>query len=231
MLAASRHRKLFLTALIALLALFVPVACGDDDSDAVGQGAGSESGADDEGGEVEPDEADTTTTTDATTTTTTTQPPRRSGAECVIGTWQNDNEAWGETFMAIVPADAPVELESVTGTTTIDFRTDGTSTTVYEDWTISMRVTQPEGSGTITRNGVDHGTYQAGDDGSLTVTDTEVNSVVDTAFTIGGQTMAMPGIQGEEAQVIGGAGTYDCDGDRMSISVEGQGMVWMDRVG
>lgn len=225
-----------LVAVLAATTLLL-AACGDDDDDGAAVGAGNGEATEVDSGEgasdeTDPEDEDDVTTTEAETTTTTeAEPEVASGAECVVGTWQNDNEAWGEAFQAMIPADAPMELESVTGAVIIEFRADGTSTTTYDEWTISTRVIQPEGSGTITRNGVDHGTYEAGDDGSMSASDTEVNSVVDTSFTMGGQTMDMPGIEGEEAEVLGGAGTYECEGDRMRITVEGDGEVWMDRIG
>ena len=227
----TRHHRSLVAILAALLLLLA--ACGnDDDSAAVGAGNGN---GDDTNGEVEDDaeddESDDTTTTTAEPTTTTTEPEVTSGAECLIGTWQLDNEEWAAAFQQMIPPDAPMGDATVTGRLTIEFRGDGTSTSIYDDWTIRSEVTQPApGEVTITRDGDDHGTYTAGDDGSISYTPTETNTTVDVTSVVGGQTMAMPGIEGEQTDVIGGAGSFTCEGDRMSIAVDGA-TVWFDRVG
>lgn len=220
------------TALFAALLLLF-AACGDDDSTATG---GSETATEAESGDDgeadddadEPDET-TTTTTAETTTTTEAEPEVASGAECLIGTWRGDNEEWGRSFQSLLPAGVPIQLDSVTGTVLVEYGADGSVITTYDDWTINADVTQPAGTVTITRDGVDTGTYTAGDDGSFTMTAVDSNSTVSTESVVGGQTMALPGIDGVQTELIGDAGTYRCDGDRMSLEVEGA-TAWLDRV-
>lgn len=228
----TRHHRSFVAVLAALLLLLA--ACGNDDDDtaAVGAGNGDETNGevDDNGADEEPDDT-TTTTAEETTTTTEAEPDVGTGAECLIGTWQLDNDAWAAAFQQMVPPDAPMGDTAVSGRVQIEFRADGTSTSIYEDWTIHSEVTQPApGEMTITRDGDDHGTYTAGDDGSISYTGTETNSTVDVTSVIGGQTMAMPGIEGDQTDVIGEAGSYTCEVDRLSIEVDGV-TVWFDRVG
>ncbi len=221
---------------VLVAATLILAACGnDDDGAAIGVGDGDDTEATDdaESTDDEADEADDTTTTEAETTTTTeAEPEVASGAECVIGTWESDNDAFAEAMEAIAPAEAGMTVESVTGPVTIEFRADGSVTTTYEEWTINAVMATPmgEGASTIVRDGVDEGTYSAGDDGSFSMTETASNSTVSMSATVGGQTFEMPATDGVQTDVIGGAGTYECDGDRMGVQVEG-GTAWMDRVG
>ncbi|MDZ7678663.1 MAG: hypothetical protein U5K29_08925 [Acidimicrobiales bacterium] len=223
-----RHRW-FIAVLAALMMLLA--ACGnDDDPAAVGAGDDGTSEADtDDAPDTDDDEdTDDTTTTTAEPTTTTTEPEVASGAECVIGTWVSDNDAFAETMESM--AEGQMTVESVTGPVTIELRADGSVTTTYDQWTINAVMTNPSGEATIVRDGVDHGTYTAGDDGSFSMTEVESNSTVEATATVGGQTMTMPPVEGMQTDLMGGAGTFECEGDRMSIQVEG-GTAWMDRVG
>ena len=227
----TRHHRSLVAVLAALVLLLA--ACGNDDDDpaAVGAGNGNGNGTNGEVEDDDGDEPDDTTTTTAEPTTTTAEPEVTSGAECLIGTWQLDNDEWAAAFQQMIPPDAPMGDATVSGRVQIEFRADGASTSIYEDWTIHSEVTQPApGEMTITRDGDDHGTYTAGDDGSISYTPTETNSTVDVHSVIGGQAMDMPGIEGEQTDVIGEAGSYTCEGDRLNIDVDGAS-VWFDRVG
>lgn len=218
----------FIAALAALTMLLA--ACGnDDDPAAVGAGddGTSEAGTDDDSDTDDEDTEDTTSTTAEPMTTTTTEPEVASGAECVVGTWVADNDAFAETMSSM--AEGQMTIESVTGPITIEFGADGSVTTTYDQWTINAVMTNPSGEATIVRDGVDTGTYTAGDDGSFSMTEVDSNSTVEATATVGGQTMTMPSVEGMQTDVMGGAGTFECEGDRMGVQVEG-GTAWMDRV-
>lgn len=228
---SSRLGRLLAALFTATLLLLA--ACGDDDGTAAsgGDSNGADEGGDDGETSGEDEESDdSTTTTAADTTTTEAEPDVAAGAECLIGTWTVDNDAWGESFQSMIPADTPMQLEGIGGTVRVEFGADGTVANTYEDWTINAAVTQPAGTMTITRAGVDTGTYTAGDDGSFSMTGGESGSTVSAEMNVGGQVMSMPSTDGLQTNVMGGAGTYECEGDRMSIDTV-DATIWLDRVG
>lgn len=226
MSATSRHPKLLVTAFVALLALLVPAACGDDSAETSSSAA--EAGADSDGG-ANGDNGDDTTTTEAPTTTTTETAPPATGEACLIGKWQVDNDQWGQMFQAFADAEAGegFQVLGVTGVGTTEFRADGTTETVYDEWTITAAMEGAPGDMAIVRTGVDHGTWST-DGGNVKLVETEITSGV--TVSMGGMVLPGGADVSHDPELIADDAAFDCRGDVLSITVDGASWA-MHRVG
>lgn len=227
-----RSSRTSLFAVMTVVMLLLLAACGDDDEPIA---AGGGTVAETEPGDQSSDDAEsdtTTTSTEPESTTTTTEPePEPTGGEaCLVGTWLVDNDHWGEMFEAFARAEGGegFQVIGVTGVGSTEFRADGTTETIYDEWTITATVASAPGEMSIIRTGVDQGTWTAEGD-HLTMVDTDVTSVVRT--TMGG--MELPtggGGSTYDASLLEGSATYECSGDRLSVTMEGATAV-LNRVG
>lgn len=189
----SALRPLFRIAVPALALMFSLAACGGEDDSASGAGdrpisATTEGPADDT---TEHD--DTSDEVDAAPT----------GAACLTGTWEADNEY----FLAAI-REFGDEIKDVSGKVTVTFSPGGQTRTVYEGWRIEASV---EGSSSvIERNGLDVGDFSA-TDSIVSITETTMGSQL--VVTAAGQKMHVPAapVDYTDAQ-------YTCSADEASIT-------------
>ena len=184
--------------------------------------------------------AETTTTTAATTSTTTTtmtaaeSGPSAAGADCVVGTWEQRGEefveAISETFVTVDdPLLEGATLEFVEGSYTVDMGSDGSMTTVRDNWT--MQITTTEGGLRIVLNGEETGSYSV--DGDVLTIDLEDSTVEVSQFLVLGDAVTpVPGGSTTSVEVEGlsGSGTFTCD-DVLAVEVEDGVPATFDRVG
>ena len=100
-------------------------------------------------------------------------------AACLHGTWLADNE-----FFLQQMREFGDEAQRVEGRVTMDFAGDGTVTTEYADWELTMLVDGIEG--TLRREGVDSGTFEVLGD-RVVIRETSMTSVL--TATIAGMEM------------------------------------------
>lgn len=156
--------------------------------------------------------ADQTTVvaTTATLTTPTTLAPALTPAGCVVGSWVADNQAYLDAMTAVV-ADINIRWESITGALRLDIAADGSVVTTYEDW---MMTSTLGGAGTALTSvkGVDTNTVKFGDDGTYTVSATEIGSHM-VASSSG--FVVIDGLS--QDTLFRGTSTYSCAGDRLEV--------------
>lgn len=135
-----------------------------------------------------------------------------TGAECLTGNWFVDNEEFGE-LMSTVSGTA---VDDVQGTVMVTFGADGTTTTHYDEWIHSITV--DGATVTIERNGSDSGTYEVAQDGTMTLTDTEMSSITESHMEVGGRnvTSTVP----PQPSVFSQA-TFVCEADELTVTAEG----------
>ena len=133
---------------------------------------------------------------------------------CFNGTWLADNEFFLASFREF--GDEPT---SVTGEVHLTFAADGSVTTEYSGWRITMVV--EGGESVITRNGVDEGTFTVNDD-RVTIHEHNMGSVM--ALSAAGMEMVIPPepVDYSEAR-------YMCSASEASISTP-DGTVLLSRV-
>lgn len=172
-------------------------------------------------------EAETTTTIEATTSTTeatTTTTVAASGADCLVGEWELDSEAFVEqltTAMAEEVGGQDITIEFVGGSYTVSMGADGTFIAVRDEW--SWQSSMSEGNFRITIDGADTGTWSA-DAGSLTVSDIESNSVVTAQAEVEGELIDMPQatVPLADTNAVGETASFICTGDTLTVeSTEG----------
>lgn len=202
-------------AALVLLGALTLTACSDEDDPAGASdgtdGATATSPGTDETPDVDPTTQDSEETPDLEPSSEEPPPPASADA-CVHGSWLADNESIRELLE--VPG---VNVQEVTGSVVLTFREDGTSTTAYDAWTTV--VAQDESVVTLTRNGEDLGAYTVAEDGTMTMEETEARSVADMVLKAEGQPAISATAPREEAPLS--AGTFTCEGDTMTVTVEG----------
>lgn len=161
----------------------------------------------------------TTTTTEATTTTA-----AASGADCLVGEWELDSEAFVEqltTAMAEEVGGQDITIEFVGGSYTVSMGEGGTFTAVRDEW--SWQTAMAEGTFRITIDGIDTATWSA-DAGSLTVSDIESSSVVTAQAEVEGELVDLPQstVPLADTNAVGETTSYTCTGDTLTVeSTEG----------
>lgn len=90
--------------------------------------------------------------------------------DCLKGTWIADND-----FFLAGMREFGTEPQSVTGDVVITYSPDGTMTTDYQNWLITFLV--EGGTTTISRTGVDSGTFTATAD-TVSIKDTQMGSLM-----------------------------------------------------
>jgi hypothetical protein len=171
-----------------------------------------------------------TTTTAAPTTTTTEAPtttPAAASADCVVGTWELDSEA----FIAQIFSGAAEETTGLEelgdvqvshggGAFIVTMNADGTFVGERDNWQI--RLSADEGTFINTLDGEETGTWSVDGD-QLTVTSLSSTIQVSFAAEVDGELQELPfgGPQTVEARELGGTGPFTCDGDTFEVTFEG----------
>ena len=166
--------------------------------------------------------APTTTTTAPTTTVaeTTTTVAVSGGADCVVGTWEFDSQAFVDGLLEQFGDDAPGEVSFGGGSYLIELGEDGTMSAVRDNW--QFRFETAEGAIVNTIDGTDSGTYTVEGD-MMTVTTTESNASVTVQAEVDGELVDLPfgGAQTIDQDTFTGTGQYECNDDTLSVTFEG----------
>lgn len=211
----SSPRRAGAMATGVLLAMTMAAGCDEDD-----EAQASQRGT---GGQVvtsepaqEPSEPEATEPapepTPAETPTTQPTPTMLTGAACLLGNWYVDNQQFGE-LMSSVSGSA---VDDVTGVVMVTFRDDGTTTTHYDDW--KHTITVQSATVTIIKNGEDHGTYEMVDDGTMTLTDTDMNSTTTAKMEMQGRTTDY---DAPPQPSVFSQSVFTCEGDELTVTAEG----------
>lgn len=136
-----------------------------------------------------------------------------TGAQCLVGNWLVDNSA----FEVMMSAFSGTAVDSISGSLMVTFLDDGTTTTTYDAWTHTITVA--DGTATVVKNGADSGTYSVGEDGEITINETETTAVTEMQIQVDGQTMSLteppgPGVFTDA--------TFTCSGDELTITAAGE---------
>lgn len=159
-----------------------------------------------------------TSTSAATSTTTATAGPGE-GADCLVGTWELDSEAFVASFQEVYGGSEISDSRYVEGRLLATFEPDGTFRDERQDWTWEM-----ETAGGVFRmrvNGENQGSY-AVDGERLTITMEEIGVDASMEMEMNGEVIELPG-SGDlpvEPPVVEGSGTFTCSGDRFSLVTE-----------
>lgn len=178
-------------------------ACGSDElkesADSVGQSGGSPSSS---AATPAP-----TTSADADDSDASATP-----AGCLVGTWLMDNKHFGALLKgAADSAGASGTMTTPTGKALVTFAVGGKYNTSYED--LTMKFSQDGMTIDLVRKGTDKGTYRASDDGTLTFTETTMNSTATMRTAAGSHS-----IKSEPSSTTG---KFACQGKVLKVTAEG----------
>lgn len=138
--------------------------------------------------------------------------PAASGTECLTGTWLVDNKDFGALLQGAAGAAAEsVNVAEPTGKALISFSGDNKYAVSYAEWT--FEISKQGAKVQVVRHGTDKGTYQAGADGSLTTTETDMGSVA--TMTVAGNE------QSASSEPSTTTGTFKCQGDTLQVTARG----------
>lgn len=155
-----------------------------------------------EGGDDEGDESGTPDRADLT------------ASECLVGEWLVDNAHMGLFFkrMAQQGAGGGVTVSEPAGDVIISYGAGGEYSVTYDEWT--LKASQDGVSFRMVRDGTDSGTYTATDDGSLTVNETSMGSVVTVDTPMGAMEVS--------SEPTRTTAQYTCIGNLHSVTHEGE---------
>lgn len=207
--------------LLALLALTM-AACSPDDGATAAETSTTAGEA-----AVTSEPASTTTTPDSTTSTvpvTTTTTAGAAGADCLVGEWELDSEAFLEQMTSAMQeqsAGQDVTMEFVGGSYTVSLGESGIFLVQRDEW--SFQMVMSEGTFRMTIDGTDTGSWTADQD-SLTVSNVESASVLTAQAEVDGELIDLP--QGTvpitDTNAVGETSTYTCAADTLTVdSTEG----------
>lgn len=129
----------------------------------------------------------------------------------MIGTWEVDNQSFADILQKAGELEGvDIGLQSVTGTATAVFAADGTGSTTYKNWTITMAMEGNEA--VIEREGTDLINWSVSGD-TLSIEEDELASKV--TMTLGGMVMEAP-----DSEVAIETGTFSCEGNTLKITGE-----------
>ena len=211
------------TSMAMLMAIAVTMAaCGGDDAATTTTVGGDAADA------TQATEAETTTTTEAPTTTTTEAPTTTEAtvsADCLVGTWELDSEAFIEQIFAAADETGFEDLGEVTvshggGSFIVTMTDDGSYVGERDDWQI--RLSADEGTFVTTLNGEEAGTWSTEGD-QLTVTSESSTLQVSFAAEVDGVLQELPfgGPETVASRELGGTGPFTCDDDTLGVTFEG----------
>ncbi len=164
-------------------------------------------------GETVPGSVAVSTTLGATTLTPTSlaaATAASSSAGCVVGSWVADNQAYLDAMTA-ASANIDIRWETATGVLRLDIASNGAVVTTYEDWRLTSTL-GGAGTGLTSVVGVDTNTVNFGDDGTYSVSATEIGSQMQVSS---GGFVIRDGLS--QDSLFRGASTYACTGDRLEI--------------
>lgn len=209
----SRHTTLSALTAVALVAALFLTGCDEDPEELAGGSAGSTHAATDDAEPVastEPAEEDSPSEAGPVEEPA---PGQLTGAQCIVGNWLVDNSK----FATMMSAFSHTAVDSISGSLMLTFRDDGTTTTTYDAWTHTVAVA--DGTGTVVKNGADSGTYAVGEDGNITVNETEITAVTEMQFEVNGLTTSLTEPPG--AGVFTDA-AFTCSDDELTVTAAGQ---------
>ena len=146
-------------------------------------------------------------------TTVTTVDPVNAASDCVVGSWLADNDAYLAAMREAAASQGVTEFvwEAATGTVRLDINADGTAVTTYDAWTITSGL-GGAGSALMSVVGVDTNTVAFADDGTYSVTATQIGSqtqVSSSGFLV---------LDGPSRDtLLQGNATYTCSAGRLEI--------------
>ncbi len=211
------------TSIAMLMAIAVSIAaCGGDDAATTTTVGGDAADV------TQATEAETTTTTEAPTTTTTEAPTTTEAAvsaDCLVGTWELDSEAFIEQIFAAADETGFEDLGEVTvshggGSFIVTMNDDGSYVGERDDWQI--RLSADEGTFVTTLNGEEAGTWST-EGNQLTVTSESSTLQVSFAAEVDGVLQELPfgGPETVASRELGGTGPFTCDDDTLGVTFEG----------
>ena len=174
---------------------------------------------------------ETVATTDASTTTEvapTTLAGPISGIACTAGSWTMENDSFAAMWLAAADAvGVGAILVGVNGTVVVDVGVDGVWTSTYSDWGFTASAEDVTMTMSITGDDKSAGTFS--DDGAFTFIDSNVDTVITVTVSAGGVNLPIPQ-QTETQSAFSGTGTFVCEGDSMTVNVDGNpGPIVMNR--
>ncbi len=143
-----------------------------------------------------------------------TDQPDQASADCPVGQWKMDNDDWASLVQSLIPAGSTVA--SVEGDVILTLAADGSYSTAYQDWTITMAV--EGGTAVIHRDGTDSGTWED-TDGRAVLTDQNPNSVVDGYVETSEGRIDMPNTDSVRTS-LGASFAYECQGTTMQATTD-----------
>ena len=138
------------------------------------------------------------------------------------------NDSFAAMWLAAAAAEGVgAVLVGVNGTVVVDVGADGVWTSTYSDWGFTASAEDVMITMSITGDDKSVGTFS--DDGSFTFIDSNVNTVVTMTASVGGVNLPISP-QTETQSAFSGTGTFVCEGDSMTVNVDGNpGPILMNR--
>ena len=157
---------------------------------------------------------DDTTTTAADITTTT--EVAAGGADCVVGSWVIDSDAFLESLRDVFADEATGgEVTEINGIYAVEMAADGTFTGERDEW--GFTVLTAEGTVEIAMDGTETGTWSAAEDNITVETNTSAVNVSVTV-TSGDQVFTLTDSPVDIPDVITSAAEYTCAGDVLTVT-------------
>jgi hypothetical protein len=158
-------------------------------------------------------------TTVASTSLASTAPALGLAPPCTLGSWTMVNDSFAAMWLSVALGQGvPATLDSVNGTVAVEVNADGVWTSTYSDW--GFTASAEDVTVTMSISGSDASTGTFAPDGTFTFVDTALNTVVTMSATAGGVNVPIPQ-QSDTRSAFSGAGSYVCDGDTMTVNVNG----------
>lgn len=163
----------------------------------------------------------TTTTTEATTTSTSAE-TGGGGESCLVGEWELDSEAFMANLADLFAAEESLDdvtVEFVGGSYTVTMTEGGSFMATREEW--AFQVVTSEGTFRLTIDGMDEGTWEA-DGSTLMVMTSESSTSVATEAVVDGEVIDLPSGAAPTVQsdAMAESSSYECEGDRLVVTVE-----------
>ncbi len=136
---------------------------------------------------------------------------------CTLGSWTMDNDSFAAMWLAVAGGEG-IALTSISGVVAVEVNADGVWTSTYSDWGFTASAEDVTMTMSITGSDKSSGTFAP--DGSFTFVDTNLNTVVTLSATVGGVNVPVP-TQSDTRSAFSGAGNYVCEGDTMTVNVDG----------